>query len=157
MAKVPLTLAQHRSIGAQLYDMRTQLVCLSVWIGNTYRRERMALAVHAEQRIDRVRSRLDHYLAVEYPALPYLDFCHVYYPGPTRFQESWREWNVIKARQAAIIMTRDARVIADKLFKAYPVALGDRLLLASESIEAISINMPDWPVKRGRWTSRPTQ
>jgi hypothetical protein len=150
MRKQPLTLEEHRSIGGQLYDIRTQNLCLSVWIGNTYGKYQMRLAIQAEKRIDRVRSRLENFLGVEHPALPDREFLHVYYPGEARFQASWREWDAMKARKASIIMSRDLQLIADQLYQAYPVALGDQLLMAAEYVEAIAINLPDWTPKRGR-------
>jgi hypothetical protein len=150
--KTALTLAEHRAIGRRLYEIRTTVLLMSVWIDTTYHRERMHLPVRAEKRIDGVRSRLDDYVSAEHPALPNRECCEVYYPGALMDHEAerdrWRAWTVASAGEALRRMARELRGQADHLFPAYPVVLGDRLLRAADELEATAINLPDWPAKR---------
>jgi hypothetical protein len=82
--KVPLTLAEHQAIDETLYTIRTTLVSISVWVGNTYRHEKLRYVVPIEKKIDRLRCKLDDHVYREFPQRGHPANAYVYYPGLTK-------------------------------------------------------------------------
>jgi hypothetical protein len=141
--KKPLTLAEHQAIGDRLHTIRTTLGHIAVWIGNTYRHDKMRYVVRVEKQLDRIRCQLDNHVSAEFPRLPNRECCQVYYPGALKAHDlPQTEWDVAMICERFAVMATDLRLIADQLFQAYPVALGDRLLRCAELLAFEAIELP---------------
>jgi hypothetical protein len=141
--KVPLTLTEHEAIGEALYRIRTTLVSISVWVGNTYRHDKMRYVTKMEKQLDAVRSTLDNQVYQEFPERGHPANAHVYYRGSVSpLDTSTMVWDVQTICEHLAQWANELRLIAQQLFQAYPVALGDRVLRIADLLAYEAIELP---------------
>ena len=143
--KPPLPFAHHCTLGRMLYASRNTVLAISVFVGNTYRTTAMRRCDRLLRAIDRLRSDLDTQLFRDYTAPLTVtdlvtDLVHVYYPGDA--DKDTTDWDLARACAALAALGKTCHAQVPALWKACPVAIGDRLVRIAQSSTYLAEELP---------------
>ncbi len=144
--KIPLTLDQHRTIGAQLTDIRAALLTICAWIGRTYGLRSTVNLNRAIGGIERLKCTLDGAVYREFPEVPHPECTNIYY-GKAPIDYTPRYADQVRVSEVCTELERRVEQLyaaAIPLYNGHPVALGDRFLRVARKLEIVFHNLPDW-------------